>query len=79
MRWMRETEMMKQMTIAGGAMLALIAGLYAASLVAVTGPASANQCASACYAAHSQCRVSTKGSPSCDAQLSRCLSGCGRK
>ncbi len=60
-------------------MLALAAGLFAASQLASSGSASANQCASACYAAHNQCRVSTKGSPSCDAQLSQCLAGCGRK
>lgn len=71
--------MTKRLTITCGVLLALAAGLSGASLFPVTGPASANQCASACYAAHNQCRVSTKGSPSCDAQLSRCLSSCGRR
>lgn len=33
-------------------------------------------CASACQAQHDQCRVSTKGSPSCDAARQRCLQTC---
>lgn len=70
--------MLKRLTIACGATLALGAVVMGASLLFVGDTASANQCANACYAAHSQCRVSTKGSPSCDAQLSRCLSSCGR-
>lgn len=55
------------------------AGLAITTELYVSGGASANQCANACYNAHNQCRVATKGSPSCDAQLSRCLAGCGRK
>lgn len=39
-------------------------------------PAAANSCAASCRAAHSQCRISTKGSPSCDAQLQSCLQAC---
>jgi hypothetical protein len=38
--------------------------------------AEANSCVASCRAAHSQCRIATKGSPSCDAQLQSCLSGC---
>jgi hypothetical protein len=46
-------------------------------LVAVGGErADANPCASACYAQHNQCRISSKGSPSCDAALTKCLSSC---
>ena len=33
-------------------------------------------CANACQAEHDQCRVSTKGSPSCDAARQRCLQAC---
>lgn len=33
-------------------------------------------CASACQAEHDQCRVATKGSPSCDAARQRCLQAC---
>lgn len=38
--------------------------------------AQANSCVSSCRAAHSQCRIATKGSPSCDSQLQSCLQGC---
>jgi len=71
--------MLMRLMIACGVMLVLAASLYATTSLVATDTASANQCASACYAAHNQCRVSTKGSPSCDAQLSRCLSTCGRR
>lgn len=53
---------------------ALMATGYFAS-----GTAVANSCASACHAAHNQCRIATKGSPSCDAQLTQCLRGCAGK
>lgn len=70
---------MRKALIAVGLTLALAVGLLGVSQLIVREDASANQCASACYAAHNQCRVASKGSPSCDAQLSRCLSGCGRR
>jgi hypothetical protein len=70
---------MRQAIIAGLLTLAATAALLGVSQFVVDDTASANQCASACYAAHNQCRVASKGSPSCDAQLSRCLAGCGRK
>ncbi len=54
-------------------------GLLLATGLVASGDATANQCASACYAAHNQCRIASKGSPSCDAQLSRCLASCGRR
>ena len=38
--------------------------------------AQSSSCTSACRAQHSQCRIATKGSPSCDAQLQSCLQGC---
>ena len=73
------SEQTNKLTIACVILLAIVAGIYGASSIAVTDTASANQCANACYAAHSQCRVAHKGSPACDAQLSRCLSSCGRR
>jgi len=33
-------------------------------------------CVAQCRAAHSQCRVATKNSSSCDAQLQSCLQTC---
>jgi hypothetical protein len=35
-----------------------------------------NACPGACYAQHNQCRIQSKGSPSCDAALTGCLRGC---
>jgi len=55
------------------AVAASIGTLFAAS------DASANACAASCRAQHNQCRISTKGSPSCDAALQRCLQGCLRR
>jgi hypothetical protein len=49
-----------------------------ATLTATATPAVAqgNACVSSCNAAHSQCRIVTKGSSSCDAQLQVCLRAC---
>lgn len=33
-------------------------------------------CRSACLAQYNQCRISSKGSPSCDVQYQACLRGC---
>jgi len=63
----------KQTWPAGLAVLALAATLMAAGTMQV---AQANSCAASCRAAHNQCRISTKGSPTCDAQLQTCLQGC---
>jgi hypothetical protein len=38
--------------------------------------AQGNACASACRAAHNECRIATKGSSSCDAQFAACMQGC---
>lgn len=38
--------------------------------------AQADQCVQQCRNAHNQCRIATKGSPSCDAQLQACMDGC---
>ncbi|MFN0218866.1 MAG: hypothetical protein ACKVP4_08655 [Hyphomicrobium sp.] len=51
-----------------------------AALLALGGPAvfnaEANQCVQQCRAAHNQCRMQTKGSPSCDGQLQACMDRC---
>ena len=52
--------------------------LAAACGVPVT-VAFANACAQRCYAQHNQCRIATKGSPSCDAQLTSCLRSCSAR
>lgn len=41
--------------------------------------ASANQCGASCRNAYNQCRISTKGSPSCEAAFTRCMQSCIRK
>jgi hypothetical protein len=38
--------------------------------------ANADNCVSQCRNAHNQCRIATKGSPSCDAHLQACLDSC---
>jgi hypothetical protein len=40
------------------------------------GPASAASCGAQCKQAFNQCRISTKGSPSCDEQFTKCMQGC---
>ena len=59
---------------------ALAAGLaMSLALVGGCGEAQGNQCAAQCYGQHNQCRLATKGSPSCDAQLTACLRGCASR
>ena len=36
-------------------------------------------CPGACLAQYNQCRIATKGSPSCDQQYQRCLQKCVRR
>jgi len=45
-------------------------------LVSAVLVARADDCAGQCRARHNQCRLQTKGSPSCDAQLQGCLQSC---
>jgi hypothetical protein len=40
---------------------------------------SANDCAQRCYAQENSCRRATKDSPSCGAELTRCLQSCRAK
>lgn len=45
-------------------------------VVTVPTLAEANQCAQRCYAQENSCRRATKDSPSCGAELTRCLQSC---
>lgn len=57
--------------------LAALAFLCVLSLLSVWSPeAAANPCSAQCRQAHNQCRIQTKGSPSCDSQLAQCLRSC---
>ena len=71
--------MLKNMT-KGMTMKTGLAGLALIGLFTFWGGnvqlANADQCVSQCRNAHNQCRISTKGSPSCDAQLQSCLDSC---
>jgi hypothetical protein len=58
------------------ALVAVVLALAAMLVEQVTSDASANSCQQACRAAHNQCRIATKGSPSCDAQLQSCMRAC---
>jgi hypothetical protein len=63
---------------------ALAALAVAAALLAGFGPvsidkAAANACASACRNAYNQCRIATKGSPSCEAAYTNCMQRCRKK
>lgn len=61
-------------------MKSIFAGMALFGLVAAsdTAPRTFNdgQCEAQCRAAHNQCRISTKNSPGCDAQLQGCLDSC---
>ncbi len=59
-------------------LLVAAASLIAGALLSPA-PATANQCAQQCQAQHNQCRIQTKGSPSCDAALTQCLAACRGK
>lgn len=54
------------------ACLAIIAAVGSATMQL----ANADNCVSQCRNAHNQCRIATKGSPSCDAQLQACMDSC---
>jgi len=59
--------------------LAATAGVALGVSIASENVEVANSCAAQCRAAHNQCRIATKGSPRCDAQLQACLSRCLRR
>ena len=54
------------------ATLALLAAL---GLASVDG-ARANQCGASCKNSYNQCRISSKGSPSCEIAFTRCMQSC---
>lgn len=60
------------------ALAALVAVVGVALTDAHNAPtcAQGNACVSSCRAAHNQCRIATKGSASCDAQLQACVQAC---
>jgi hypothetical protein len=61
------------------AMFALVAGLSTAFAIVIADsrhPAEANSCQQSCRAQWNQCRIATKGSSSCDAQLRACMQSC---
>ena len=62
--------------ISGG--LILISGGLAgpAPLAAEIKLAQGGSCTASCRAQYNQCRISTKGSPSCDAQFAACMRRC---
>ncbi|MCC7250870.1 hypothetical protein [Hyphomicrobium sp.] len=58
---------------------AIVALCLAASAAVVFPVAFANDCAQRCYAQENACRRATKDSPSCGAELTRCLQSCRAK
>jgi hypothetical protein len=58
---------------------AALATLLAALGLAMSDRVSANQCGASCRNAYNQCRISTKGSPSCEAAFTACMQSCIRK
>lgn len=58
--------------------IALISGGLAGSApsAAEMMVAQSSGCAESCRAQYNQCRISTKGSPSCDAQFAACMRRC---
>jgi hypothetical protein len=55
-----------------------LAALVAGGLI-MSNRVSANQCGASCRNAYNQCRISTKGSPSCEAAFTACMQSCIRK
>lgn len=56
--------------------LLTLAALAAVVIAASDRPGQANSCQQSCRAAWNQCRIATKGSASCDAQLQSCMQAC---
>jgi len=54
---------------------ALLAGL---GLISID-KAAANACGAACRNAYNQCRIATKGSPSCEAAYTNCVQSCRKR
>ena len=56
--------------------LGLIVVMFALMIGSSILAAKADQCADSCRARNNECRIQTKGSPSCDAQQNACLQAC---
>jgi hypothetical protein len=61
------------------AAVAVFAALLAGAGLFSIDRASANACGSACQKAYNQCRIATKGSPSCEAQYTQCMQRCRKR
>jgi hypothetical protein len=68
----------RKMTWALGAAAVAAAVLAGASIISIE-PAAADGCAARCRSAYNQCRISTKGSSSCEGAFTRCMQGCRRR
>ena len=56
---------------------AVVAALLAGSSLVATHPAEAEGgCGESCRSAYNQCRIATKGSPSCEAAFTGCMQTC---
>ena len=64
----------KTSTAATAVIIALAVGV--AVMGGAVPPAEANSCQQSCRAQWNQCRIATKGSSSCDAQLQACMQAC---
>jgi len=71
-----EAGVVRRAIILGILGLVVSAGLVAADVLKKDSFDVANSCAAGCRAQHNQCRIATKGSPACDAQLNQCLRSC---
>jgi len=63
----------------GAPAVAAFAAALVAGLALSIGTASAGDCGSACRDAYNQCRIKTKGAPSCDEQYTRCMQSCRKR
>jgi hypothetical protein len=68
----------RRLTWALGAVAVAAALLVGAGLVWID-RAEADGCAASCRSAYNQCRIATKGSPSCEGQFTSCMQSCRRK
>lgn len=75
--WRREIGQVVDSRMTGALVRAVVcAMLLAGAGLLGTAPASAASCGAKCKQAFNQCRISTKGSPSCDKQFTKCMQGC---
>jgi hypothetical protein len=68
----------RRMTWALGGAAIAAAMLVCAGLVSID-RAAADSCAASCRSSYNQCRISTKGSPSCEGKFTSCMQGCRKK